>query len=74
MGPAKDKHGVRESFAKVAVPGKGNFDQPPYIYIYMCECVYISDKMSNRMPDGMSEYMPETVPDRMSEYVSNRFK
>ena len=56
----------------MAVPGKGNFDQPPYIYI--CVCVYISDKMSNRMPDGMSEYMPETVPDRMSEYVSNRFK
>ena len=32
-------------------------------------CVYISDKMSNRMPDGMSEYMPETVPDRMSMNV-----
>ena len=42
MGSAKDKHGVRERFAKefvysqrMAVCRKRNLGQPPYIYIYI---------------------------------------
>ena len=34
--------------------------------IYMCVCV------SERMPDGMSEYISERMLDIMSEYMSDR--